>query len=143
VKLKRRALLVIGAVALLLAAFMTSPANASYSSCPATNSSGVEILGCLFPDSNGGGNPYLMGYSPGCHNLTGGWANIASSVRNRSDVDAASRDYAFRIRLWGKANCAGPGTDVYPGEQFNLPYNLLTFPLNDDAESWAIYTCCG
>lgn len=142
--IKRRILAIVAAIAcgFGLVTAVASPASASYSNCPSSNGS-ITILGCLWPNANGNGNPYLMGAVAGCHNLTGGWANIASSVRNRTDLYEPILGYGFLIRLWPGPNCSGPNTDVDPGDQFNLPYNWFTMPLNDDAESWAAYTLEG
>lgn len=129
-------LAIVGALA------VASPANAAYSDCPHKVGSNF-IIGCLFPDANGGGTPYAMGTNAGCHNLTGGWANYASSVTNNSNYWAASWDYGYRIVLWGNANCSGSSTEIQMGTSTNLPKFLTSIPGNNDAESWAAYPCCG
>jgi len=111
-----------------------SPAQAATWYCPATNSAGATIVGCIYQNTNGGGSTYLAGTNQGCHNLTGGWNDIASSVRANSGP-------GYLLRIWVNANCSGTSYGVVPGAQGNLGAGGGTeFPFpNDGASSWAVY----
>lgn len=136
--MRKKIVALLGALALSLGIVVAvaSPASAAAWDCPKTNGSGQYIVGCLYPDANGGGAPYLMGNNAGCHNLTGGWLNIASSVKHGNA--------AYRIVIWPYQNCSGGSTELFPGNSFNLPKYTTSRPFNNDTESWAIYPwdCC-
>jgi hypothetical protein len=111
-----------------------SPAHAAAWNCPSHNSAGVPIVGCIYPNVNGVGAPYLAGFNQGCHNLTGGWNDIASSIRNNPN-------HGHLLRIWKHANCSGVSYGVVPGGQGNLGAGggtVYPFP-NDQASSWAVY----
>jgi len=110
-----------------------SPAQAANWYCPSVNSSGVTIVGCIYPDINGSGSPYLAGTNQGCHNLTGGWNDIASSIRTNPGP-------GYLLRIWIDANCSGTSVGVVPGGQGNFAGGGTVYPFpNDKASSWAVY----
>lgn len=113
---------------------VAAPAQAAYADCPPYDSSGYQLVGCYYADSNGNGSMFYVRQTQGCINLPSSWNDRVSSARNRT---VAGSSGAYMMRAWEDAWCSGASNETYAG-----PTNEnFAWPWNDIITSYAVYYC--